>query len=317
MFRQKFWLWPVVAGAIALFGAPALAASPTVDTGSQGWAVSVLQADLTNIGLYHGSSSGYFGNLTASAVEAFKQGFGLGGGLTTVDSGTWSSLNSYLQQRFNPVSGSLGSAALTIGDIGPGVVDLQGDLMQLGYNPGPANGVFNNRTGHAVMAFQKDHGLPVTEVADHATATAVIQAMGQGNTPPASAPTPAPAAAPAPASPPTPEIDGHQILRVIHLVATAYSPSYQDNYPYGATDAFGNPLESGTVAVDPSVIPLKTHLYITGYKFSGLPTGGFQARAMDTGGAIQGNRVDIFIPGSESYVNSFGMQPVTVYVLAN
>ncbi|EQD34508.1 3D domain protein, partial [mine drainage metagenome] len=82
--------------------------------------------------------------------------------------------------------------------------------------------------------------------------------------------------------------------QTITMVATAYGPSAADNYPYGATDYFGKPLVAGDVAVDPSVIPLGTRLYITGYSSPYLPAGGFYAVARDTGGAIQGKRVDIY-----------------------
>lgn len=101
----------------------------------------------------------------------------------------------------------------------------------------------------------------------------------------------------------------------MQLVATAYGPSLQDNYPYGAVDYYGQPLVSGDVAVDPSVIPLGTRLYITGYQSPYLPAGGFYAVARDTGGAIKGGRVDIYINGSHAQVLSFGIQKVQVTIL--
>lgn len=103
--------------------------------------------------------------------------------------------------------------------------------------------------------------------------------------------------------------------RVINGTATAYSASASENGKWGAVDYFGNPLKLGTVAVDPKMIPLGTKLYITGYSFDGLPKGGMIATATDIGGAIKGNRIDIFIPGSRSYVWSFGIQNVKIYVL--
>lgn len=112
-------------------------------------------------------------------------------------------------------------------------------------------------------------------------------------------------------------IVGHQVTGVLNLTATAYGPSLQDNYPYGATDYFGRPLIPGDVAVDPSVIPLGTRLWITGYSSPVLPQGGFMARAVDEGDAIQGNRVDIYINGSEATVSNFGVQHVTAYILGN
>lgn len=119
----------------------------------------------------------------------------------------------------------------------------------------------------------------------------------------------------APAGASTRWIDGRPVVRVVHCVATAYGPSYRDNYPYGPVDYYGQPLESGMIAVDPSVIPLKTHVYVAGYHDRALPTGGFAGRAMDTGGAIKGRRIDIFMHAGPRTVSRFGIQPVTVYVL--
>ena len=110
-------------------------------------------------------------------------------------------------------------------------------------------------------------------------------------------------------------IDGLKVLRTITLIATAYGPSAQDNYPYPPLNALGRKLFFGGVAVDPSVIPLGTKLYIRGYADQNLPTGGFLAVADDTGGAIQGDRIDIFMPQNARIVSDFGVQRVTAYIL--
>ena len=101
----------------------------------------------------------------------------------------------------------------------------------------------------------------------------------------------------------------------LSLVATAYGPSLKDNYPYGAVDYYGNALKPGDVAVDPRVIPLGTRLYVTGYHSSLLPAGGFYAVAVDTGGAIKGNRIDLYINAPDSRVLTFGIQNVKVTIL--
>lgn len=107
----------------------------------------------------------------------------------------------------------------------------------------------------------------------------------------------------------------YAVAKTLELKATAYSSAASENGKWGAVDYFGNPLKLGTVAVDPKVIPLGTKLYVTGYDHDGLPKGGFVAKASDTGGAIKGNRMDIFIPGAQSDVRTFGFQQVKVYVL--
>lgn len=99
------------------------------------------------------------------------------------------------------------------------------------------------------------------------------------------------------------------------FTATAYSADPKENGGYGAVDYFGSPLKVGTVAVDPSVIPLGTRLYVEGYDFNGLPAGGMFAEATDTGNALKGNRIDIFVPGTREELQNFGFQQVKVYLL--
>ncbi len=73
---------------------------------------------------------------------------------------------------------------------------------------------------------------------------------------------------------------------------------------YGVT-ATGAKAQGGVVAVDPSVIPLGSVLYIEGY---GL------AIAADTGGSISGHKIDVFYENlSDALV--FGRRKVNVYVL--
>ncbi|WP_123043508.1 3D domain-containing protein [Cohnella candidum] len=105
-----------------------------------------------------------------------------------------------------------------------------------------------------------------------------------------------------------------EFSKVLDIKATAYSDAPEEN-GWGPVDYFGNPLKLGTIAVDPKVIPFGTKVYITGYDFNGLPKGGLIATATDSGSAIKGKRIDIFIPGSRSFVSGFGFQSVKVYIL--
>lgn len=97
--------------------------------------------------------------------------------------------------------------------------------------------------------------------------------------------------------------------------ATAYTAAASENGKWGAVDYFGDKLKVGTIAVDPKIIPLGTKLYVTGYDYNGLPQGGMVATATDTGGAIKGKRIDIFVPGVTSQARSFGFQNVKVFIL--
>lgn len=61
----------------------------------------------------------------------------------------------------------------------------------------------------------------------------------------------------------------------------------------------------GIVAVDPRVIPYYTKMYIPGYGI---------AIAGDTGGAIRGNRIDLFMDSYDEAIN-WGRRDVEVYIL--
>ncbi|MDT3424724.1 3D (Asp-Asp-Asp) domain-containing protein [Paenibacillus forsythiae] len=103
--------------------------------------------------------------------------------------------------------------------------------------------------------------------------------------------------------------------KTLQVKASAYSSAASENGPWGAVDYFGNPLKLGTIAVDPDIIPLGTKVLVTGYSHPGLPKQAFVATASDKGSAIQGNRIDIFIPGSRSFVSEFGYQNVQLYLI--
>lgn len=102
----------------------------------------------------------------------------------------------------------------------------------------------------------------------------------------------------------------------LDMVATAYDLSYESTGknpgdPYYGITASGTKAQPGTVAVDPSVIPLGTKLYIA--SSDGSPDYGY-ATALDTGGAIKGKRIDLFME-SGTDANNFGIRQVKVYIL--
>lgn len=86
------------------------------------------------------------------------------------------------------------------------------------------------------------------------------------------------------------------------LEATAYTVAEGNGDGLTAT---GLVATRGMVAVDPNVIPLGTRLYIPGYGI---------ALAADTGGAIQGNRIDLLMDEYNEAIN-FGRRPLDVYIL--
>lgn len=103
-------------------------------------------------------------------------------------------------------------------------------------------------------------------------------------------------------------IDGKSYSKKIEMTATAYSTSPSENGGY-TVSALGNPLGYGIVAVDPSVVPLGSRVYVT--SLDGSWVYGY-ASAEDTGGAIKGNRIDLCY---ESDANDFGRRSCVVYVL--
>lgn len=80
---------------------------------------------------------------------------------------------------------------------------------------------------------------------------------------------------------------------------------------YGIT-ASGTRARRGTVAVDPKVIPLGTKLYIKSLT-PGIEDYGY-AIAEDTGGAIKGMKIDLFM-NTVSECFQFGRRAVEVYIL--
>jgi len=89
----------------------------------------------------------------------------------------------------------------------------------------------------------------------------------------------------------------------ISSIATAYSG-------HSNTATGRRPVRNqgglSTIAVDPSVIPLGSKVYVDGYGY---------AIASDTGGAIKGNKIDIYLD-SASECDSWGRRSVNTLVVA-
>lgn len=103
---------------------------------------------------------------------------------------------------------------------------------------------------------------------------------------------------------------------MIYMQATAYDLSVEScgKLPgepgYGITYS-GTKARPGVIAVDPRVIPLGTKVYVE--STDGTSDYGF-AIAEDTGSAIKGNRVDIFI-GDRRTALRYGRRNVKIYVI--
>jgi uncharacterized protein YabE (DUF348 family) len=91
-----------------------------------------------------------------------------------------------------------------------------------------------------------------------------------------------------------------------YVTATAYTANCSGCSGITATglNLKANP-SSKVIAVDPSVIPLGSKVWVEGYGY---------AIAADTGGAIKGNKIDVFV-SSKSQAASWGRKKVRIKVL--
>lgn len=98
---------------------------------------------------------------------------------------------------------------------------------------------------------------------------------------------------------------GYKNWEQMKVEATAYTSNCNgcSGITYTGIDLKANP-NAKVVAVDPSIIPLGSKVYVEGYG---------EAIAGDTGGAIKGNRIDVFIDSKED-VREFGRKNIDIYV---
>lgn len=96
---------------------------------------------------------------------------------------------------------------------------------------------------------------------------------------------------------------GGNYLATFSMSATAYTGG---SYTAMGLKPVRDPNGLSTVSVDSSIIPLGSKVYVEGYGY---------AIASDTGGAIIGNKIDLYMNSlQECY--SFGRQNVTVHIVA-
>lgn len=157
---------------------------------------------------------------------------------------------------------------------GDDVTYLQRLLADAGFYAGPIDGIFGAGTANAVKEFQKQSGLPADGVVGQDTIKFLERAS----------------AAPS------------RYSRSLVMRASAYTSEDAGN---GSYTYRGNQLRHGLAAVDPSVIPLGTRLYIEGYGY---------AIADDIGGSIKGSKIDLAFENRGDALQ-FGVQKVTVYIL--
>lgn len=93
--------------------------------------------------------------------------------------------------------------------------------------------------------------------------------------------------------------------KMIDMTATAYAPGELDNGKWKNQTYVGGIVKHGVAAVDPTVIPMGTKLWVEGYG---------EAIANDQGSAIKGNRIDLAF-NDRSEALDYGIKQVKIYVL--
>ena len=169
------------------------------------------------------------------------------------------------------------------------VQHVQELLIKAGYLAGAADGVAGPLTRAAIEACQKEHGLTVDGICGAAT-YGVLSGGAEYE----------------PVALGIHEERAHEVSRgggrALYVSATAYSAHDPGN---GNRTATGTLVRRGVIAVDPSVIPLGTHVFIPGYG---------EAVAEDIGGAIHGYRIDVaFDTHAEALM--FGRQDLEIFIM--
>lgn len=156
---------------------------------------------------------------------------------------------------------------------------------------------WNGITGHLIYPGDK-------LVVSGGTPISVPKAPAQTSAPAQStAPAPAQSTAPAQTSAPAPASQSGKEMQVSATAYTAFCAGCSGVTATGI-DLRSNPNQK-VIAVDPTVIPLGSTVWVEGYG---------TAIAGDTGGAIKGNKIDVFIPSRDAALQ-WGRKTVTIKIL--
>ncbi|SDW21444.1 3D (Asp-Asp-Asp) domain-containing protein [Marinococcus luteus] len=184
------------------------------------------------------------------------------------------------------------------GDVNSSVAELQDTLKEKGYFHGNTGSTFGPRTESAVKDFQADNGISSSAGNYFGVAGPETQAALGGSSDSSSE-----EVAGASTSESSDSTSGGETMTV---EATAYTAECVGCSGITATGVnLNNDRDANVIAVDPDVIPLGSTVEVEGM-------GTYKAE--DTGGAINGNRIDVHVP-TNSEALSFGRQDVEVTVV--
>ncbi|MGG1575650.1 peptidoglycan-binding protein [Fictibacillus sp. NRS-1165] len=255
--------------------------------------VHKLQQTLKDKGYFHYTeTTGYYGDITTASVKDFQKRNGL-----KVDGIAGKRTAEALLQS------SLGkSNILKHGNKGYAVSGLQSELKDQGFYSYTVDGIYGPITVNAVKAFQKAKGITV----DGLTGPQSIKALYGENGVRVKTEVQSSAPAQKTSAPVKPAPANQKQGKTVSVEATAYTANCDgcSGITANGTNLKTNPNVK-VIAVDPDVIPLNSQVYVEGYGY---------AVAADKGGAIQGNRIDVFYP-SKQKATEWGRKNVKVTIL--
>lgn len=188
-------------------------------------------------------------------------------------------------------------------------------------SPAPSNSKsYKVQPGDTMWSVAQRHGISISQLKQWNNLSSntiyinqVLQVGGQAaaqakpSTPATTAPSTPSTSAPSTSTPaPAPAQETKSVSKEITVEATAYTAYCAGCSGITATgiDLRSNPNRK-VIAVDPRVIPLGSRVYVEGYG---------EAIAGDTGGAIKGTRVDLFMASQSSALN-WGRKTVKLQIL--
>ncbi|MCP1451649.1 LysM peptidoglycan-binding and 3D domain-containing protein [Priestia megaterium] len=188
-------------------------------------------------------------------------------------------------------------------------------------SPAPGNSKsYKVQPGDTMWSVAQRHGISISQLKQWNNLSSntiyinqVLQVGGQAaaqakpSTPATTAPSRPSTSAPSTSTPaPAPAQESKSVSKEITVEATAYTAYCAGCSGITATgiDLRSNPNRK-VIAVDPRVIPLGSRVYVEGYG---------EAIAGDTGGAIKGTRVDLFMASQSSALN-WGRKTVKLQIL--
>ncbi|MCR1287513.1 peptidoglycan-binding protein [Shouchella clausii] len=268
-------------------GLQTLGALHALEHGDEGKLVEELQEQLINLNYYKGEVDGLFGSLTERAVKSFQSDNGI-----EVDGIAGPA--TYSKLYYNQKSASAEPIK---------VEEKQAEPTQQSEEASEEPKANQNQEQPATVEEE-----PVEEPQAEPQAKAEPETQQESKKEePAEESAPAKSEQPAEEAPKTEEDSKTtEGTATYQMEATAYSADCNGCSGVTATgiDLKANPNQK-VIAVDPSVIPLGSRVYVEGYG---------EAIAGDTGGAISGNKIDVFVPSQSDAIN-FGRKTVKVTVL--